>query len=80
MSTQVCEAWYSVEPKILEKLYHSIPRRTDDPYDLGVQVWCCVFIGMTSSMLLCYHWNVFNIYIHVQTMSDYTLICLIQAK
>ena len=27
---RVCEAWYSVAPNILEKLYNSMPRRIAD--------------------------------------------------
>ena len=27
---RVCEAWYSVTPNILEKLYNSMPRRIAD--------------------------------------------------
>ena len=27
---RVCEAWYSVAPSILEKLYNSMPRRIAD--------------------------------------------------
>ena len=50
-------------------------------YDVGVQACCCVFFGMYyikvcccafcgffKSMLLCYHWNVFDIY--KQMLSD----------
>ena len=49
---------YSVAPNILEELYNSMPRSIADLieakrgatkyrlYDLGVQVCCCVFIGM----------------------------------
>ena len=42
--------------------------------DECVQALCCVFIGMDLSMLLCFHWNVSNVYIYVQMLSDYTLI------
>ena len=35
-------------------------------------MYSCVFNGMNLSMLLCFHWNVFNI--HKQMLSDYTLI------
>ena len=30
MSKQVCEAWYSVAPNILEELYNSLPMRIED--------------------------------------------------
>ena len=36
------------------------------------------FIGMYLSMLLCFHWNAFNIYMYIQMLSDYTLIWFIE--
>ena len=41
-------------------------------------LYSCVFNGMYLSMLLCFHWNVFNI--HMRMLSDYTLICFIETK
>ena len=76
MWKRVCEAWYSVALNVLEELYNSMSRRISDLikakggatnywlYDVGVQVCCCGFIEMylSNTMLLCSHWNVFNIY------------------
>ena len=78
MWKRVCDAWYSVAPNILEKLNNSMPRTIADfikqmemqriltlIYDVGVQVCSCVFNGMHLSMLLCFHWDAFNIHIQI---------------
>ena len=56
MWQQVCEAWYSVAPKVLEVLYNLMPRKIANLikakggatkyylYYIGIQVCCCVFI------------------------------------
>ena len=84
MWKRVCEGWYSVALNVLEELNNSMPRRiadlmnyanrgaTNTDYDVSIQVFSCVFNGMHLSMLLYFHWNVFNI--HIQMLSDYTLI------
>ena len=68
MWKQVCEAWYSEALNVLEELNIAMPRILADKvgatkywlYNLGVQAYCCVFIGMNLSMLLCFHWNEFK--------------------
>ena len=56
MWQRVCEAWYSVAPKVLEVLYNLMPRKIANVikakggamkyylYYIGIQVCCCVFI------------------------------------
>ena len=62
--------------KVLEELNYSMSRRNADLikanigqtkyrlHDVGVQVCCCVVSGIYLSMLLCFHWKVFGVYIH----------------
>ena len=81
------EAWYSVAPNFLEEtiqcqgqlqiLFSKLRSKEyilTLIYDVGVQVCSCVFNGKYLSMLLCFHRNAFNNYIHIQMLSDDTLI------
>ena len=43
-------------------------KQTEVKRNVGVQVCCCVFIGMYLSMLVCFHRKVFDVYI--QMLSD----------
>ena len=68
---------------VWKNFYNSLPRKIADLIkakwvatkyqlrDVGVQVCWCVFIKMYLSitMLLCFHWNAFNIY--TKMLSDY---------
>ena len=91
MWKRVFEAWYSVALNVLEELNNPMPRTIAERikqmemqrilnliYDVGLQVCSCVFNGMCLSMLLCFYWNAFNI--HIQLLSDYTLILFIETK
>ena len=49
---------------------------TDFTKVVCIQVFCYVFIGMYLRMLLCFHWNVFNINIQMYLILIYKC-CLI---
>ena len=81
MWKQVCGAWYSVAPNVLEELLQSNAKQITDLikakggatkymyrlHGVGVHVCCCVCIKMymSNTMSLCSHWNEFNIYTQI---------------
>ena len=85
----VKEAWYSVAPNFLEELYNSMPRRIADImiangaatkywlYDVGQQVYCCVFIGMYLKYDVVF--SLESIW-YLQMLSVYTSIWFIEVK
>ena len=84
------EAWYSVRQNVLEELDNSIPSRNEDLIRAKECATNTDFIGrIHSGMLLFFHWNAFryavvfywNLFnIHIQILSDYTLIWFIEIK
>ena len=58
---QVCEAWYSVRPNVLEELINLIPSKKKYLIKAKVGAKNTDFIGsMHTGVLLCFHWNVFK--------------------
>ena len=84
VAPNVLEELYNAMPRWIANLIKAKRDATIyQLYDAGVHCYC-VFIGMYLNYvvplltLLCFHWNVFDIYI--QMLSDYTLIRFIETK
>ena len=59
MWKQVCEAWYSVAPNVLEELYNSMPRRIADVIKAKecAMKYCFIRCWRTSLLMYFLYWN-----------------------